>query len=226
MVVSTKETEETKVRGRARQRKARSSSSSGSSSGSSSSGSSSDGSRSSSSDSSSSSSSEPARGRGKQRERKDGSPQRRKPPADAGNKRSRSPRRPIRRERSPTPKPTKLHIGNLTKNINKEHVTEIFSYYGKVKSVDMPMERNGLPRGLAYVEFDDHTEAEKALKYMNGGQIDGQVVTLRSVLPIRRRPQRRPSPPMMQRGGPRGFQGAWRRSPPRRRRPPVSPPRR
>uniref|UniRef100_F6W3V6 RRM domain-containing protein n=2 Tax=Ciona intestinalis TaxID=7719 RepID=F6W3V6_CIOIN len=196
MVVSTKENEVDKSNPRTgRQRKGRSSSSSGSSSGSSSSGSSSDGSRSSSSDSSSSSSPEPGRGRGKQRERKESPPQRRGGPT---SRRSRSPRRPIRRERSPTPKPTKLHVGNLTKNINKEHVNEIFSYYGKVKTVDMPMERNGIPRGLAYVEFDDHTEADKALKFMDGGQIDGQVVAIRAVLPIRRRPPRRSPPPMMQ----------------------------
>lgn len=33
---------------------------------------------------------------------------------------------------SPTPKATKLHIGKLTKNVNKDHVQEIFAYFGKV----------------------------------------------------------------------------------------------
>lgn len=30
-----------------------------------------------------------------------------------------------------------------------------------------------LPRGYAYVEFERRKDAEKALMYMDGGQIDG-----------------------------------------------------
>ena len=241
MVVKTGETETEgkSARGRARQRKARDSSASDSSSDSSSSGSSSgSGSSSSSDDSSASPQRNRARGGPRERERRSSPAVRRRRTSIGENvpRRSRSPRRPtIRREhRSPTPKPTKLHVASLTKNIVKEHVVEIFSYYGKVKAVDMPPERSAFPRTTAYVEFEDHVDAEKAVKYMDGGQIDGQVVTVRAVLPIRRRPPpRRPSPPPMGRGGMWGYHPppprVWRRSPPRRRPlppPPRSPPRR
>ncbi len=30
---------------------------------------------------------------------------------------------------------TKVHVGNLTRNVTKEHVKEIFSHFGKVRGV-------------------------------------------------------------------------------------------
>lgn len=80
---------------------------------------------------------------------------------------------PKRRKRSPTPKPCKIHIGRLTRNVTKEHVTEIFSIYGIVKSVEMPTDRTQthLSRGFAYVEYEKAEDAESAMKHMDGGTI-------------------------------------------------------
>ena len=49
---------------------------------------------------------------------------------------------------------------------------EIFSTYGKIKMIDMPVERMHphLSKGYAYVEFEYPDEAEKALKHMDGGK--------------------------------------------------------
>uniref|UniRef100_A0A4W6ECU5 RRM domain-containing protein n=1 Tax=Lates calcarifer TaxID=8187 RepID=A0A4W6ECU5_LATCA len=75
----------------------------------------------------------------------------------------------------------------------KEHIQEIFSTYGKIKMIDMPMNR-------------------KALKHMDGGQIDGQEITVTAVLtPTVRPPPHRLSPPRRMSRSPR------RRSPVRRR---------
>jgi len=88
--------------------------------------------------------------------------------------RSRSPRaKPAapRRQRSPTPKPTKIYIGHLTRNVNREHIIEIFSIYGTVKSVEMPADRNHpeFSSGHAYIDFELSDDAEKAVLRMNGG---------------------------------------------------------
>ena len=79
---------------------------------------------------------------------------------------------PKRRKRSPTPRPTKIHVGRLTRNVAKDHVMEIFASYGVVKNVDMPTERfqPHLSRGYAYVEFSNADEAEDAMKHMDGGE--------------------------------------------------------
>lgn len=53
----------------------------------------------------------------------------------------------------------------------QDHIQEIFATYGKIKMVEMPMDRLNphLSRGFAYVEFETPEEAQKALKYMDGG---------------------------------------------------------
>ena len=149
------------------------------------------------------------------------SPVKRAPRARSSSS-SGSSRSPRRRKRSPTPKPTKLYVAHLTRNVTKDHVFEIFSVYGHVKSVDLPMDRfNFLPRGFAYVEYDEAEDAESALKHMDGGQIDGQEITTQMVHPMRPRdirPARRPSPPPPRRRPP---PPAWRRSPPARFRGPF-----
>lgn len=55
--------------------------------------------------------------------------------------------------------------------MTRDHIHEIFSTYGNVKSVEFPFDRlhphNG--RGYCYVEFTNADEAENAMKHMDGG---------------------------------------------------------
>ena len=83
--------------------------------------------------------------------------------------RSRSPRR---RKRSPSPRQTKVHIGHLTRNVNKDHISEIFSVYGTIKNVELLADRvhPEFSRGFAYVEYENADDAEKAIKHMDGGK--------------------------------------------------------
>jgi RNA-binding protein with serine-rich domain 1 len=113
-------------------------------------------------------------------------------------------------------KPSRIHIGRLTRNVTKDHVIEIFSTYGEIKNVEYPVDRfhpqNG--RGFCYVEYVNPDDAENAMKHMDGGQIDGNEVTAAPVLHpkpmgMRRSPMRRGGPPPMRnRGG--GGGGGWR----------------
>lgn len=54
----------------------------------------------------------------------------------------------------------------------KDHIQEIFSVYGKIKMIDMPMNRvyPHLSKCYAYIEFETPEEADKALKHMDGGK--------------------------------------------------------
>ncbi|KHJ86184.1 hypothetical protein OESDEN_14073 [Oesophagostomum dentatum] len=103
--------------------------------------------------------------------------------------------------RSPSPR--------SKRDSGKEHLAEIFGMYGPIKSCDLPPERfyTHLHRGYGYVEYENAEDAEKALKYFDGGQIDGQVVSVELTLnraasrrspvrksPVRRSPARRRSP--------------------------------
>ena len=108
---------------------------------------------------------------------------------------------------------TLLKVANLTGNVNKKHLGEIFGTWGTVKNVQMA-EREGragvLKRGYAYIEFDRRDEAEEAAKHMDLGQIDGNTVfvSFESV----------PNSPSPRRSSPRrGYRRSRSRSPRRRR---------
>ena len=99
---------------------------------------------------------------------------------------------------------TKIHIGRLTRNVNKDHLQvlmlslpnlchaffrswtflqsllsqEIFATFGEIKEIEFGSERQRpwLNKGFAYIEYKTHTDALNAMKHMDGGQIDGQVL--------------------------------------------------
>ncbi|CAJ0587058.1 unnamed protein product, partial [Mesorhabditis spiculigera] len=123
--------------------------------------------------------------------------------------RSASPRRsgpdPAPRKTSPA---RRLCVRHLSRNVTKEHLAEIFGIYGDLKACELPTDRHqNMGRGYGYVEYDTPDAAEKALKHMDGGQIDGQVVSVEATL------GRRDDPP------PRARSPIRRRSPPPRRSP-------
>ena len=69
-------------------------------------------------------------------------------------------------------------IHNITPNVNEAHLKEIFSNYGEVKEVYIPInDETQLKKNYAFIEFVKKENAEKARLYMDGGQIDGKVVT-------------------------------------------------
>ncbi|KAL3120361.1 hypothetical protein niasHT_009232 [Heterodera trifolii] len=129
--------------------------------------------------------------------RRSPSPRRRRPsPPNRGpRRRSRSPRHeraapsppPVKRERTPEPPPRRLCVRNLSRNITKAHMEEIFALFGALKSCELPMDRVHvhLPRGYGYVEYEKAEDAEKALKHMDGGQIDGLEIQCEMTFPFK-----------------------------------------
>merc|ERR1719322_1759201 len=121
-----------------------------------------------------------------------------------------------------TPPPTKIHIGRLTRNVNRDHLQEIFSTFGKIKDIEFGSERMRpwLNKGFAYIEYETAEDAKNALRHMDGGQIDGQEVTAAPVLVPRIQPRRRSPPRRRSRSPPRRRSRSpprGGRSPPRRR---------
>lgn len=64
---------------------------------------------------------------------------------------------------------------------------EIFTLFGVLKACELPMDRvhAHLPRGYGYVEYEKAEDAEKALKHMDGGQIDGLEIQCEMTLPFK-----------------------------------------
>ena len=79
----------------------------------------------------------------------------------------------------PAPADTILHVANL----RTAHLQEIFGRYGELKGVELAMaSRVGLPKGWARVEFWKQADAEDAVTYMDGAQLDGNVLRVDFVL--------------------------------------------
>ncbi|CAM9426954.1 unnamed protein product, partial [Heterosigma akashiwo] len=80
-------------------------------------------------------------------------------------------------KRSPSPASTMLHVANLSRNVKKDHLEEIFSTYGQTSKVELVVDKRvNLPKGYAFVEFKNREDAEQAQLCMDGGQLDGNVL--------------------------------------------------
>ncbi len=70
---------------------------------------------------------------------------------------------------------TKLFVGNLPFTLSESQVEEMFAEAGKVVSVVIPTDRGtGRKRGFAFVEMENDTEAEDAIRKFNGHNCEGR----------------------------------------------------
>ncbi|RMX74396.1 hypothetical protein D0869_12643 [Hortaea werneckii] len=130
---------------------------------------------------------------------------------------TRSPTHSSRRTPSPPHRSTKIVIEKLTKNIHPAHLHEIFSLYGPIADLEMPMNRQFLMnKGIAYILYTSAKDAEEAIACMHEAQLDGACINVSIVLPRRRfsrsPPGKRPPPnrfgePHRLRDGPGGGGG-------------------
>ena len=75
-------------------------------------------------------------------------------------------------------------IHNITPNVTETHLKEIFSNYGEVKEVFIPINNETLlKKNYAFIEFTTKENAEKAQLYMDEGQIDGKIVKVEILSP-------------------------------------------
>ena len=75
-------------------------------------------------------------------------------------------------------------IYNITPNVSEGHLKEIFSNYGEIKEVYIPINKETqLKKNYAFIEFTKKENAEKAQLYMDEGQIDGKVVKVEILSP-------------------------------------------
>ncbi len=69
----------------------------------------------------------------------------------------------------------KLYVGNLSWNSTEDDVSDAFSAYGTVSSVNLIMDREtGRPRGFGFVEMSSDAEANAAIEGLDGRELDGR----------------------------------------------------
>jgi len=94
----------------------------------------------------------------------------------------------------------KIYVGNLPYDVTEDELRQEFASFGEVTSASIPTDRySGRPRGFAFVEMPTKSEAELAIKSLNGKVIRERTLQVSEA-----------RPPSGDRGG-RGF-GSDRRS--------------
>ncbi|KAL4080051.1 hypothetical protein V8B97DRAFT_1914171 [Scleroderma yunnanense] len=84
----------------------------------------------------------------------------------------------------------RLYVGNLGSVVDEYALLQVFSKYGKVSKLDFLFHKSGpnkgKPRGYAFIEFANETDAGKALENTNGKPLRGRklVVTFAHQAPL------------------------------------------
>ena len=77
-----------------------------------------------------------------------------------------------------------VYVGNLSYDITKDDLTQLFAEYGTVKSVHIPKDRKtGQLRGFAFVEMATNQEEATAIETLNKSEFMGQKIKVNSARP-------------------------------------------
>lgn len=86
-----------------------------------------------------------------------------------------------------------IHVSNLAYNVTEDDLRALFSTYGEVSIVNIIKERStGQSKGFGFVEILNNSEADKAMKALNGSKLKDQTIKLSQAKPPEKKSQRRP----------------------------------
>jgi RNA recognition motif-containing protein len=78
----------------------------------------------------------------------------------------------------------KLFVGNLSFQTTEQDLLSLFFEYGTVDTVSVVTDRDtGQPRGFAFVEMPNRTEAEAAIKALDGRELGGRNMNVSEARP-------------------------------------------
>jgi RNA recognition motif-containing protein len=78
----------------------------------------------------------------------------------------------------------KLFVGSLPYSTNDEELRELFAEVGTVESATVIMEREtGRSKGFGFVEMSSAEEAQKAVKELDGREMNGRRIVVNEARP-------------------------------------------
>ena len=84
---------------------------------------------------------------------------------------------------------TKMYVGNLPFSATQEDIQALFSQFGTVTDVFLPMDRvSGRPRGFAFVTMGTPEEMTAAINGLNGQDFGGRKLGINEARPKEERP--------------------------------------
>ena len=81
---------------------------------------------------------------------------------------------------------TKLFVGSLPWSVKDNTLQEIFEVHGSVVSAKVITDRDtGRSRGFGFVEMENSSDAENAIKALNNSEVDGRNIVVNEAKPRR-----------------------------------------
>jgi RNA recognition motif-containing protein len=78
----------------------------------------------------------------------------------------------------------KLYVGNLAYGVTDSDLQAMFGAHGTVQSAQVIMDRDtGRSKGFGFVEMGSDSEAQAAIKALNGQEKDGRALTVNEARP-------------------------------------------
>jgi RNA recognition motif-containing protein len=82
-----------------------------------------------------------------------------------------------------------LYVGNLAYGVTEEELRKTFAAFGEVSSVNLITDKfSGQSKGFAFVEMPNNSEADAAIKGLNGTMLSGRNLKVNQAQPRGSRP--------------------------------------
>lgn len=82
-----------------------------------------------------------------------------------------------------------IYVGNLPYSVTDADLRETFSQYGDVSSVQLITDKfTGESKGFGFVEMANNSQADAAIKGLNGSAMKGRNITVNQAKPRSDRP--------------------------------------
>lgn len=84
-----------------------------------------------------------------------------------------------------------IYVGNLPYSVTDADLRETFAQFGEVSSVQLISDRfTGESKGFGFVEMANNSQADAAIKGLNGSAMKGRNITVNQAKPKSDRPSR------------------------------------
>jgi len=82
----------------------------------------------------------------------------------------------------------KLFVGNLEWGVTDEELNKLFSEHGEIEEATVVKDKfSGRSRGFAFVTFVNDDDADKAIKSLEGHELNGRPITVNEARPPKNR---------------------------------------
>lgn len=86
-----------------------------------------------------------------------------------------------------------IYVGNLAYSVTEDELRNAFGEFGDVSSVNLIIDRGtGQSKGFGFVEMPDNSQADEAIKSLNGTALSGRNIKVNQAKPREQRPARGP----------------------------------